>query len=80
MEDAHGQAVTDVIQPLLTGTTADCRRIVEEYFSPTCAVSHPLYEVAQAQDSRETAVKLFVNRCEVFGSSDFTTHSVGEYG
>ena len=78
MEDAHGQAVTDVIHPLLTGSSDDCRRIVETYFTPNCAVVHPLYEVGGAANSIQAAVKIFVKRSEFFKSSDFSTQSVGE--
>jgi len=76
MEDAHGQAVRDVIQPVLTGSAEECRRVVAMYFTPNCTVTHPLYQLAEARNSRETAVKIFVTRSETFKSSDFSTHSV----
>lgn len=76
MEDAHGQAVSEVIRPLLTGSTEECRRIVTTFFTPNCAVTHPLYQLAGATSSRETAAKIFATRSEAFKSSNFCTQSV----
>ncbi|KAG9005430.1 hypothetical protein FRB93_009736 [Tulasnella sp. JGI-2019a] len=76
MEDPHGQAVNEVIRPLLTGPIEEVRQVVTTYFTPTCAISHPLYQLAEAHDSRDTAVKIFTTRSEVFRSSGFSTQSV----
>lgn len=78
MEDAHGQAVSEVIRPLLTGSADECRRVVSRYFTPNCGVSHPLYQLAEATNSRETAMKIFATRSEAFKSSNFSTQSVGK--
>ncbi|KAG8886652.1 hypothetical protein FRB97_000072 [Tulasnella sp. 331] len=76
MEDPHGQAVSEVIRPLLTGSSEEVRRVVTAYFTPSCAISHPLYQLAEAPDSKEAAIKIFATRSDVFRSSDFSTQSV----